>query len=252
MLIKREKNHILILEDHKAIVANLSGQLSKLSSNLVMWIPNKKKDAFKNINKKTKQLENLQNNFQNNFQVDQNIIRKFEMVFGSMFYFEDILNDNAKQIPMFNFSTKDNVLFIEEDLNTIYIKYFIEKFYPGEVIDVLMDNQDVARWKFKMDLDKGSDHYVTALYGLGPYECGIAQVGNLKSYYLKGLSFEKYYFLKNDFRNYSRVLKRIVERDSSLVNERKIFGNQNEKNLIFTSISLFGIKNVIVVERSTV
>lgn len=137
MLVKKESNNILMLENQKLISIKNSNLLLGVDNKQVLYKKSKQKKFYKVYDYNKLDL----NEHSYTFLQKKKLIEKFEVNFGSLLMHEDITEMNIKQVPMFNIVMRGNKnLLASYDLQNIYINYFIRTTSSLKIADIAVDS----------------------------------------------------------------------------------------------------------------
>ncbi|AWN18391.1 hypothetical protein [Streptococcus sobrinus] len=143
MLIRRDNNKLLLLDKAKLLSVKANDFSEHIVDNKIIKIADNKKKNYV-------EFESFywDDNFRENsysFSEKQDLIKKLEINMGSLLTYEDILDSNNSQYPLFNLKFNDTLL-IGHSLQNIYIDYFI-RLLVGEVLEVIIDKSDFELYK---------------------------------------------------------------------------------------------------------
>lgn len=149
MLIKYKKNKIFILESQKLLTINdTNRKYSTLKNDQVIFkknIPKKVWEVKQNFSFYDEEQAPTVNDM--DFLTKKEFIEKLEINFGSLLSYEKILESDEKQIPLFNIVTSNNDLIMSDDLQNIYIKYFVKLLLKNlSITDILIDAKDYSAY----------------------------------------------------------------------------------------------------------
>lgn len=238
MLVKSRKEKVMILDHQKSICVKKNKIMLDLPEDKIVQIDEIKKDFIHDCKHLRLDDEKLLKQKDYPFLKKKELIEKIEINFGSILTHEDILNNSIEQFPLFNLKTSRNLVIADQDLQNIYIKYFIRLMYPTENIeDVLISSSDYERY-FLLEVP---ERIYTESEDLSIIEYK-------EKFFTKFNGYIRPFVSKKDCEMFIQCVKNISNVDP-LSGKICIEGISNPNNLEVTMISIFDTFNFGIIKK---
>lgn len=243
-LVKLDNNRLWILNKNGLVIKKIHNNIDTIPDNVIYEIDDWFKDNvfIKNIRKKDIQFYNSIGEKHN----IEKVINLLEMKYGSLLKQESLEFPLFIQGPSFGLVSKQGIIFIEKNVNELYIKYYIKKFIDPKSKNVLINNEDFELYKDLTSYKTFSSYKRKMINDQIYYKVSINKGREL--FCLKNKYFSRWFGSYDELKDFSYSIKFILKNNNRIFQKYYLFGNFLKSKCTFKVLNLFGLMNAIIIE----